>query len=411
MYGITIYRIWLVYRAFRLQAFKETVVDTLWDIVIVGGGLGGLSLAAELAAPRFAGLSVLVLEKRSHYVRDRTWSYWTDKPHKYSHLERHHWSQWSASLGAAVHTQSSARTSYATLDADAFYQAAVQAIAQAPHINLRMNCSVATLSTTGIGETVITMEQGDAVRARRVFDARPKLQNHPSALVQQFTGWEVQTERDVFQSDRVTLMAFEPHPRGLHFWYVLPYSARCALVESTWVSPSSWQPDYDSELQAYLANLCDDAPYTVGYREYGVLGLQPVQHGPEHTVGLGRLGGTLRPATGYAFIDTIDHAAQLAQSLSVAIASGTPAAWQPEAFQRSEVEQWMDSVFLDVLASDWLHAPEYFMRMFGLLGADDVVAFLTGRASWAQRLGVMRSLPVAPFARTALSRVLSGGAA
>jgi lycopene beta-cyclase len=385
-------------------------VDKLWDIVIVGGGLGGLSLAAELAAPEFAGLSVLVLEKRSQYVRDRTWSYWADKPHKYSHLERHRWSQWSASLSGVVHTQESLRYTYATLDADAFYQAAVQSIAQSPHITLRMNCSVAGLNADGSNETVITMEQGDAVRARRVFDARPAQRNTPSALVQQFTGWEVHTERDVFSTDRVTLMEFEPHARGLHFWYVLPYSARCALVESTWVSPSSWQPDYEAELQVHLTKLCGDAPYTVGYREYGVLNLQDA-HGPsKQQVGLGRLGGTLRPATGYAFIDTIGHAAQLAQSLSVAIASGAPAAWQPSAFQRSKVEQWMDAVFLDVLASDWQQAPEYFMRMFSRLSADDVVAFLTGNVSWAQRLSVMRSLPVTPFARTAMSRGLSGGA-
>jgi 2-polyprenyl-6-methoxyphenol hydroxylase-like FAD-dependent oxidoreductase len=34
-----------------------------WDIVIIGGGLGGLALAAELAAPQFSKLSVLVIEK------------------------------------------------------------------------------------------------------------------------------------------------------------------------------------------------------------------------------------------------------------------------------------------------------------------------------------------------------------
>ena len=97
-------------------------MDKLWDIVIVGGGLGGLSLAAELAAPEFASLSVLVLEKRSQYVRDRTWSYWADTPHRYSYLERHQWHQWNVSLGETMHSQSSKRTSYASLDADAFYK-------------------------------------------------------------------------------------------------------------------------------------------------------------------------------------------------------------------------------------------------------------------------------------------------
>lgn len=49
-----------------------------WDIVIAGGGLGGLSLAVELAQPEHAHLRALVLEKRTEYLRD--WlDLWMDK--------------------------------------------------------------------------------------------------------------------------------------------------------------------------------------------------------------------------------------------------------------------------------------------------------------------------------------------
>jgi lycopene beta-cyclase len=389
-------------------------MDKQWDIVIVGGGLGGLSLAAELAAPQFAHLSVLVLEKRTHYKRDRTWSYWTGSPHRYSHLERQRWHRWSVSLGSTVHTHSSDTCAYATLDADAFYAAAVQAIQAAPHIELRMDSAVAALDTATGGYLVRT-QQDAVLRARTVFDARPARTTSPSHLVQQFAGWQVNTEHDVFDVSCVQLMAFEPHARGLHFWYVLPYSPRCALVENTWVSPASWQPDYDAELKQYLARLCAGTSYTVDYTEQGVLNLQdtviPVH--PVQPVGLGRKGGTLRPATGYAFIDTLNHAAQLAQSLAQSLAGSSSAvqvysgaAWQPTAFVRPKVEHWMDAVFLNVLASDWPRSPEYFMQMFGTVNAQTTVDFLTGKASWSQRLRVMRALPTMPFARAALSRTL-----
>jgi lycopene beta-cyclase len=395
-------------------------MDKLWDIVIVGGGLGGLSLAAELAAPQFAPLSILVLEKRTHYTRDRTWSYWTGLPHRYSHLERQRWHRWSVSLGGTVHTQSSDACAYATLDADAFYNAAAQAIHAAPYIELRMDSAVAAIDKTNDVYTV-HLQQGTSLQARTVLDARPARTTLPGHLVQQFAGWQVNTQRDVFDTSCVQLMAFEPHARGLHFWYVLPYSPRCALVETTWVSPASWQPDYEAELTQYMAKLCAGTAYTVDYTEQGVLNLQdamPPSHATHAThaahatqpAGLGRNGGTLRPATGYAFIDTLHHATQLAQSLAQSLAGTMHAdnsvAWQPAAFARPKVERWMDTVFLNVLASDWPRSPEYFMQMFGTVTAQTTVDFLTGKASWSQRLRIMRALPTMPFARAALSHTL-----
>jgi lycopene beta-cyclase len=388
-----------------------------WDIVIVGGGLSGLALAAELAAPEFAQLSVLVLEKRQEYLRDRTWSYWAPvagTQHRYSHLERACWRQWSVALGNQTCVHTSKLHTYATLDADAFYTAASKTIAAAPHVEMRLGTGVASMQALdkGHGERTgacVTTEQGEAIHARWVFDARPPQRVAPSALVQQFSGWEVHTDHDAFDTSTVQLMAFEPHAKGLHFWYVLPYSARSALVESTWISPANWQPDYPHELQQYLAQRLQGMPYSVAYREQGVLALDAVQQAPAtFAIALGRGGGTLRPSTGYAFLDTLAHAKGLADSLRLALASGditsVRANWQPQAFKRPASDHWMDGVFLNALSQDWLRAPQYFMQMFERVGADGVVAFLAGHASLAQRLAIMRALPVAPFASAALRR-------
>jgi lycopene beta-cyclase len=380
----------------------DATTDSVWDIIIVGGGLGGLSLAVELAAPQFVHLSVLVLEKRTDYTRDRTWSYWTDKPHRYSHLERKRWQQWGVSLHDEHYTHSSQQIAYATLDADAFYRSALQTIAKERHIELRLGSDVLSVATSAV-----TLQSGQALRARTVLDARPILAQQPSALVQQFAGWEVTTQQDVFEPQSVQLMAFEPDARGLHFWYVLPYSARCALVESTWVSPAQWQPDYRTELENYVQTLCAGGSYAVAYQEQGVLGLQTSLRNSAAPVGLGRNGGTLRAATGYAFLDTIGHAEQLAQSLAAHLQSGSGLPWQPQRYQRAALDTWMDDVFLQVLAQDWQAAPHYFMQIFKQLGAQDAVAFLTGRATYAQRLSVMRSLPVRPFASAAIARLWS----
>jgi lycopene beta-cyclase len=385
-----------------------------WDIVIVGGGLSGLALAVELAAPEFAALSVLVLEKRPTYLRDRTWSYWVPSSgtqHRYSALERSRWSQWAVSLNDRTCKQSSTQLVYATLDADAFYASAVQTISQAPHVQLQLGTGVASIASSGAGPSVeITTDQGDTILARWAFDARPPQTMASSTLVQQFAGWEVHTEHDAFDTGAVQLMAFEPHEKGLHFWYLLPYSARSALVESTWISPAAWQPDYTFELQQYLAKCLLGKQYAVKYKEQGVLPLDPVRPAPaSQVVALGRGGGTLRPSTGYAFLDTLAHAKDLATTLRTAMgqggASGAQIHWQPQAFARPTTDYWMDAVFLSALSQDWLRAPHYFMQLFEQVDANSVVAFLSGRSSLAERLAIMRALPVAPFASAALRRL------
>ena len=384
------------------------------DIVIVGGGLSGLALAAELAAPEFAALSILVLEKRVKYLRDRTWSYWTPSAgahHSYSHLERARWGQWAVSLNENSCQHASQHHVYATLDADAFYTTALKTIASSKHVELRLSTGVASIAAQSTSQGItITTEQNDAMQARWVFDARPLRQVAQSTLVQQFAGWEVHTEEDAFDTETVQLMAFEPHAKGLHFWYVLPYSARNALVESTWISPASWQPDTTLELQQYLAHRLKGKPYSVAYKEQGVLSLDPVRpSSTNHVIPLGRGGGTLRPSTGYAFLDTLAHTNGVADSLRTTLSQvgvqKVRASWQPQTFTRAATDHWMDAVFLNALSHDWLRAPHYFMQIFERVGADNVVAFLSGRASPTQRLAIMRALPILPFANAALRRL------
>ena len=393
-----------------------------FDIIIVGGGLSGLALAAELAHPDFSHWKVLVLEQRSSYARDRTWSYWktpASPPHAYSHLERQTWQRWRVRDGERSHQQPATSTtsdgktsspaSYCTLDGDAFYGAALSTIARSPHIEVRLGTSVLHLRG-GDAPTVETMN-GEVIHATWVFNARPQKHSNADGLVQQFMGFEIKTDSDVFDRTTVELMDFQPSNKGLHFFYVLPYTPRIALVETTWICPASHQPDFDAELQKYIATLIgspiSDA-FEILYAEKGVLSLSPVTPDTtKHVVPLGRGAGTLRASTGYAFLETLVHAGQLATSLKKISKAGNLRQWTPPTFSRPTLDLWMDAVFLKVLSRDWGKSPAYFMQMFERVGADTLVAFLSGHANFGQRLSVAAALPTLPFATQALLTLLS----
>jgi lycopene beta-cyclase len=384
-----------------------------FDIVIVGGGLSGLALAAELARPEFATLRVLVLEQRERYVRDRTWSYWQSPGqarHRYSHLERKQWQRWCVrqDLGGGRQswpgvTQHGRAQHYCSLDGDQFYAAAQRTIAASSNVTLRLSSAVRQI-VAGPTPSVETADR-EVIPGTWVFDARPPPHHNRSALVQQFYGCEITADQNVFDPSTVELMHFFPSTEGLHFFYILPYSARNALVETTWISPASLKPDFSAELRQFIKNSLGLATYDVVYEEQGVLSLGMHKDRSDkgaHVVPLGRGAGTLRPSTGYAFLDTLAHAQQIGTSLEQHLMTGALTTWVPPAFKRSALDTWMDKVFLRVLEHDWLHASGYFMQLFEHLDADTVVAFLSGRASWRQRLQVARVLPTQPFAMQAL---------
>lgn len=377
-----------------------------WDIVIVGGGLGGLSLAVELAQPEHAHLRVLVLEKRASYIRDRTWSYWQTHTHRYSCLERKRWNAWRLSFNGS-RAQHASKHAYCTMDADAFYEFAVAQITSAPHVQLKMNAAVSSVHTRR--RPSVVLGDGTELTAAWVMDGRPNAPPLPDALCQHFEGWEVQTDTDCFDDSAVELMHFQPATQGLHFLYVLPYGPRQALVESTWMSAFEHQPDYAAELRNYLHRRYGLTDYKCVYRERGCLDLQARTRQPEaldgsnRLVALGKAAGTLRASTGFAFLETIAEARRIAQCFR-----GLPLAdVRVQPYRRDRLDAWMDKIFCDGLKADWPRAPEFFMAMFEGISPETWVSFLSGRPSMMQRLQVSLQLPKLHFLRAA-RRVLVG---
>lgn len=385
-------------------------MTTDWDIVIAGGGLGGLSLAVELAQPEHAHLRVLVLEKRSEYLRDRTWSYWSTRTHRFSPLERKRWHAWRVGFNGRQAIQKTAHApslAYCTMDADAFYAFAQAQIAAAPHVHLQMGVSVTDV-LNGSVQTVL-LSDGTKVTSTWVMDARPLNPPRAHSLCQHFMGWEIQTQHDCFDESTVELMDFQPATRGLHFLYVLPYGPRQALIESTWMSPYAHNPDYAAELDSYLQSRYGLASYKRVYQEQGCLDLQatPRSHGAggghSKRVSLGRSAGTLRSSTGFAFLETIADAKRIAQCF----ANVPLADVRVPPYKRDWLDVWMDKIFCDGLMADWPRAPEFFLAMFKGVRAETLVAFLTGRPTMMQRLQVSLQLPKWHFLRAA-RRVLTG---
>ena len=373
-------------------------MQTDLDLVVLGGGCAGLSLALRLAEQPGACRRVMVLESRAAYTNDRSWCFWRLGPHRYDPLVRRSWSRLAVRSSSRTVELACANTPYQMLEAGAFYDHVRRAIAASDAVQLQMDVSVSSPPRPVAGGWQIETASG-RLTAAQVIDTRPPgaPRYGDSALWQSFLGQELVCDRPVFDPSRVELMDFShDSPQAVAFTYVLPLAVDRALIETTLFDP---QPRGPTELarrqQQAVQRLCGDAQISVLRTEAGILPMGMARSaaalGPGHSHA-GLMSGAARPATGYAF----QRIQRWADGCGEALRRGEAASGH---LSDPLLTRWMDRLFLDVLRTHPERGPELFMRLFGRAATPRVVRFLSDRATLLDRVAVAAALPTRLFLR------------
>ena len=368
----------------------------LVDLVILGAGCAGLSLAARLARGD-GDLRVVVVDPRTEFVDDRSWSFWHHDHHPLREIVAREWSGWTYSdLGGRSATHRVPGMSYQYIRGVDFYRWALAEIAGDVSIELRLGVSAGELAPVvladGAAGVRVSTDQG-ALVARRVVDTRPR--RAAALLYQCFSGVEVEHGGALTtEPDSVGLMTrMRSGADGLGFVYVLPLSPTRALVEWTRFSAvplaeSVVVAERDAELAALGL-----AGATVVREEGGILpmGRIPTEESPIPGVVLaGNAGGALRDASGYAFLRIQLWARRCADALA---RGEDPAPHPAEPWVRRQ----MDRIFLQAVRAHPERTADYFVAMARGVAPRRLLRFLTDRATAGDLASIIASLPLLPF--------------
>ncbi|MEV6840393.1 lycopene cyclase family protein [Streptomyces sp. NPDC051133] len=375
------------------------------DVVIIGGGASGLSLAHHLLATGSTAVTLVEAPDGPRRPPERTWCYWDRGPGDFEEVVSASWSRLRvhATDGGSV-TVSPSPLRYHMLRSSAFEQLVHSRLHRSPHGRL-LRATADTVRATADGADVdCTAPDGRTLtlRARHVFDSRPLRVLPPARtqLLQHFRGWFLRTDADRFDPSVADLMDFRvPQPRhGLAFGYVLPLAPDRALVEYTEFSRAALTTTaYEAALAHYSRDILRLGAFTVESAEQGVIPMTdaafPRRVGPA-VFRIGTSGGATRPATGYTF----SAVQRQSRAIAAALRNGQACAPPPHG-RRARA---MDAVLLRALDTGRIDGPDFFTRLFRHIPPERLLRFLDGATSPWEEWGIGLRTPVGPMLRTAV---------
>ncbi len=422
-----------------------------YDFIIAGGGCAGLCLAHALIHSPLAGRSILIVDRDDKDQNDRTWAYWSTEPSPFEPIVQRRWTTLRfAAAGQEPHpstdgipsptmsrspaqdasatqqaeqpersTEAVSRAEskgavgilntadwhYAMIRGDDFYAYMRSELAARPEVTwikavvkrIDDGADAATvwLDADGAGDA-----EWQAYHGTWVFDSLFNIHKfEPDTtrfryLKQCFKGWFIETPEDAFDPDAATIFDFRtPQAGEMRFFYVLPTSPRAALVEYVGLS----EVDYDALLDDYARGVLGIHDYSIISDETGTTPLTdypfPRRTGL-HVMTTGIQGGLVKPTSGYAYTRILDDSAAIVRSL---LAHGHPF----DVPATKPLYRWLDSVMLEVMRVEPERLADAFTAMFSRNPAPRIFRFLDERASLADIVGLVLTLPKLPFLRGA----------
>ena len=353
-----------------------------FDIVIIGAGLSGLSLAIEII--KRTKFTVLLLEKKRKLQKDKNWCFWNYPKNIFTTKYDNSWENIKIFSNRKEIIKSDKYFKYLRLSSERFYNLSIKILNNSKNCKVKFNSKIKKISEKKSFVNILVNDE--TVTCKMLFNSipRPIVSNE---LKQHFLGLEVTSNKKIFNDKEVTLMDFQENNKQIHFFYVLPFSKNKALIESTYFSKTVYnEKKYIKDIKLYLSEKYPDCYFNFGFKEKGVL---PMYSNKEKSLSnliipIGQTSNWIKISTGYCFQNAFEKSYQIVNKLINNSKIST---------KQRFINKFLDEIFCEFLSRYPGSAQNFFYNFFKYLNIKTIVFFLTEKQNFWDILKILRVLP------------------
>ena len=150
-----------------------------FDYIIIGGGCAGLSLAYELDIhEKLKDKTLAIIEPRTEYKRDKTWSFWKVESHNFDDCVKKNWENFTINIHGKTNYLECKNYPYQSIDSELFYKKINNRLKENKNISFFKDISEINTKNSFI------------------FNSVPEIKKNHLNLWQHFYGVEIETKNN-----------------------------------------------------------------------------------------------------------------------------------------------------------------------------------------------------------------------
>lgn len=379
-----------------------------YDYIITGAGCAGLSLLRKMMQHSFfSNKKILLIDKESKTINDRTWCFWEMQPGPFEDIVHHRWQQMDFYSNEFSGRFDLAPYQYKMIRGIDLYTTVLNEAKQHANIELIYDDVQSVFSNESYAAVKTTENEfhADYVFNSIIFNdwkQHALQQKNVYVLLQHFKGWMIETTENIFDERIATFMDFRVNQdKGATFVYVLPTSEKTALVEYTLFSKEILQQEeYDTALKNYIESFLK-IKYTVTHSEFGVIPMTnyPFSKGGNKIINIGTAGGDTKASSGFTFKFIQKRTTKIIDAL---LNKKDPLLTQTVFEKRFQL---YDSILLNVLQNEKMSGDKLFAQLFKNNTPQTILKFLDNETTIKEELKIMNSVSLKTFLPASIQEI------